>query len=184
VRPAAGRFFLSEEAVDGAPCVTVLSHALWRSRFGASPAAVGRSMVIEGNPCQVVGVAPAGFDFPVPGTSFWLPYVINPPVPSAQGGIEIFAALGRLRPGTTPAQAASEGTAAARAVPRPMAADLLFGKGQPVEVRVQPFVAATTARVRPALLVLAVGVGLVLLIACANVSNLFLARSLADTEEA
>jgi hypothetical protein len=110
--------------------------------------------------------------------------VINPPVPSAQGGIEIFAALGRLRPGVTPAQAASEGTAAARAVPRPMAADLLFGKGQPVEVRVQPFVAATTARVRPALLVLAVGVGLVLLIACANVSNLFLARSLADTEEA
>lgn len=187
VAPAAGRFFLPEEAVEGAPCVVVLSHALWRARFGASAASptgtMGRSIVVEGRSCEVVGVAPQGFDFPVSGTALWLPYVINPPQPAEQRGIEIFSALARLRPGATPLQAAAEGTAAARAMPRPMAADMLFGKGQTVEVRVRPFVAAMTAGVRPALLVLAVGVGLVLLIACANVSNLFLARSLARRRE-
>jgi len=183
VVPAAGRFFLPEEAAEGAPCVVVLSHGLWRARFGASPAALGRSIVVEGRPCQVIGVAPPGFDFPVPGTALWIPYVINPPQPANQRGIETFSALARLRPGVTPLQAAAEGTAAARAVPRPMVADLLFGKGGPVEVHVRPFVAEMTARVRPALLVLAVGVGLVLLIACANVSNLFLARSLARRRE-
>jgi putative ABC transport system permease protein len=184
VAPAAGRFFLPEEATKGAPCVVVLSHALWSSRFGSRPAAVGRSLFVEGRPCSVVGVAPPGFSFPAPGTALWLPYVIAPPPQDPQQrGIETFSALGRLRPGVTPLQAAAEGTAAARAVPRPMAADLLFGKGKPVEVRVRPFGEATTARVRPALVVLAVGVGLVLLIACANVSNLFLARSLARRRE-
>jgi predicted permease len=183
VAPAAGRFFLPEEAAKGAPCVAVLSHTLWSSRFGASPAAVGRSLFVEGRPCSIVGVAPAGFSFPIPGTALWLPYVIDPPQDPRQRGIEVFEALGRLRPGVTPLQAETEGTAAARAVPRPMAADLLFGKGKPVVVHVRPFAAATTARVRPALIVLAVGVGLVLLIACANVSNLFLARSLARRRE-
>ena len=183
VAPAAGRFFLPEEAAQGAPCVTVLSHALWSHRFGSSPQAVGRSIFVEGRPCSVVGVAPPGFSFPLPGTALWLPYVIGPPQSPEERGIETFAALARLRPGMTPLQAEAEGTAAARAVPRPRAADLLFGKGKPVVVHVRPFAEATTARVRPALVVLAVGVGLVLLIACANVSNLFLARSLARRRE-
>jgi putative ABC transport system permease protein len=183
VAPAAGRFFLAEEATQGAPCVVVLSHALWSSRFGSNPAAIGRSIFVEGRPCSVVGVAPPGFSLPIPGTALWLPYVINPPQDPQQRGIEIFSALGRLRPGVTPLQAEAEGTAAARAVPRPMAADLLFGKGKPVEVHVRPFAEATTARIRPALLMLAVAVGLVLLIACANVSNLFLARSIARQRE-
>ncbi len=181
--PAAGRFFLPEEATKGAPCVVVLSHTLWSNRFGSSPAAVGRSIFVEGRPCSVVGVASPGFSFPTPGTALWLPYVIAPPQDPKQRGIEIFPALARLRPGVTTLQAETEGTAAARAVPRPMAADLLFGKGKPVEVHVRPFAEATTARVRPALLVLAVAVGLVLLIACANVSNLFLARSIARQRE-
>ncbi len=183
VAPAAGRFFLPEEAAKDAPCVVVLSHALWSHRFGSSPAAVGRSIFVEGRPCSVVGVAPAGFSFPTPGVALWVPYVIDPPRTPQQRGIVVFSALARLRPGATPLQAEAEGTAAARAVPRPMVADMLFGKGKPVEVYVRPFAEATTARVRPALVVLAVGVGLVLLIACANVSNLFLARSLARRRE-
>jgi predicted permease len=183
VAPAAGRFFLPEEAAKGAPCAVVLSHALWRSRFGSSPAAVGRSIFVEGRPCAVVGVAPPGFSFPTPGTALWIPYVIDPPLIPQQRGIQVFPALARLRPGATPLQAAAEGTAAARAVPRPVVADLLFGKGGPVEVHVRPFAEQMTAGVRPALLVLMVAVGLVLLIACANVSNLFLARSIARWRE-
>jgi len=179
VAPAAGRFFVPEEAVEGAAGAVVLSHELWQTRFGGDPAAIGRTIFINGRPRRVVGVAPRGFAFPSPEVELWMPYVIPTVASLPQGGIAIFSALGRLKPGMTAAQAAAEGTAAARAVPRPMAADLLFGKGKPVEVRVRPVVEEQTAGVRPALLVLAVGVGLVLLIACANVSNLFLSRALA-----
>jgi predicted permease len=177
VAPAVGRFFNTDEAVEGAGQVVVISHRLWRSRFGGRPEAIGRSLVIGGQPHLIVGVAPPGFAFPNPDTTLWLPHVMRPTDPQNRG-IQIFAALARLKPGATTLQAASEGTAAARAVPRPFAADLLFGKGGPVEVHVRQVVEEMTARVRPALAVLAVGVGLVLLIACANVSNLFLARSI------
>lgn len=183
VRPAAGRFFTPEEALEGRDGVVVLSHAFWRERFGGSPEAVGRSLYVEGRPRLVVGVAPPGFSFPYPDIELWMPYVIAPPKTPTQRGIQVFTALGRLKPGATPLQAAAEGTVAARAVPRPMPADMLFGKGGPVEVRVRPFVEEETASIRPALLVLAAATGLVLLIACANVSNLFLARSIARQRE-
>jgi putative ABC transport system permease protein len=183
VAPVAGRFFTPDEAVEGADDVVVLSEGLWRSRFGGRPEAIGQTIFVEGHACRIVGVAPAGFSFPSPGTELWKPYVIPRKKGPDDVTMTVFEAVGRLRPGATPLQAAAEGTAAARAVPRPMVADLLFGKGGPVEVRVQPFAEQMTARVRPALLVLAVAVGLVLLIACANVSNLFLARSIARQRE-
>ena len=85
-------------------------------------------------------------------------------------------AVARLKPGVTPAQAAVEGTAAARTVARPYAADLLFGKGGPVEVRVRTIANEVARDIKPALLLLLAAVGLVLLIACANVANLLLAR--------
>ncbi|HYH44212.1 MAG TPA: ADOP family duplicated permease, partial [Thermoanaerobaculia bacterium] len=183
VKPAVGRFFLPDEAVEGADDVVVLSQGFWRSRFGASPSAVGRSIFLDGRLRRIVGVAPPGFDFPTPEVVLWTPHVFPRAVNPAERGLQVFPALGRLRPGVTPAQAAAEGTAAARALPRPMAADLLLGKGQPVEVRVRPMAEELTASVRPALVLLAVAVGLVLLIACANVSNLFLARGIARQRE-
>ncbi len=183
VAPAVGRFFAPEEAVEGAGDVVVISQSLWSSRFGGRPEAIGQSLLVEGRPCRVIGVAPPGFAFPSPETELWKPHVIPRPENPQQRGIRTFEALGRLKPGVTPLQAAAEGTAAARAVPRPIPADLLFGKGGPVEVRVRLLVEEMTAGVRPALLVLAVAIGLVLLIGCANVSNLFLARSIARQRE-
>ena len=183
VSPAAGRFFEPGEAVEGASDVVVLSHRLWRQRFGGSPAAIGQSIFIDGRPCRIVGVAPQGFVFPSPDTELWKPHVFPRWDDPEQRGMQVFSALARLKPGVTPLQAAAEGTAAARAVPRPMVAEMMFGKGQPVEVRVRPMIEALTAGVRPALMVLAVGVGLVLLIACANVSNLYLSRGVARQRE-
>jgi putative ABC transport system permease protein len=92
-------------------------------------------------------------------------------------------ALARLTSGATTQQAEAEGTAAARTTVRPMAANLLFGIGGPPVVHARPMIDEMTSRVRPALLVLAAGVVCVLLIACANVANLFLARGVARQRE-
>jgi hypothetical protein len=92
-------------------------------------------------------------------------------------------ALARLRPGVTARQPEAEGTAAARTTIRPMAANLLFGVGGPPIVHVRGMADEMTARVRPALLVLAAGVVFVLLSACANVANLFLSRGVARQRE-
>src|SRR6185436_7246736 len=185
--PALGRFFVDAEAREGANAVAVLSDRGWRQHFNADPAVVGRGLVIDGKPYQIVGVARPGFSFPDRNALMWTPLEVMVPSPDAVAGqrgrmIVVFA-LARLRPGTTPQQAESEGTAAARTTIRPLAANLLFGVGGPPVTHVRGLVREMTARVRPALLVLAAGVVFVLLIACANVANLFLSRGVARQRE-
>jgi putative ABC transport system permease protein len=105
--------------------------------------------------------------------------------PAAPKGrrIRMLRAIARLRPGITPELASAEGTAAARSVTRPPEIDRILGKGGPVQVRVRPLVEEMTQNVRPALLLLMAGVALVLLVACANVANLLLARGHARQRE-
>jgi putative ABC transport system permease protein len=183
VAPVAGRFFDSGEDEAGRAHVVVLSHAFWRERYGARASVLGESVVIDGRPHQIVGIAPPAFAFPSRDARFWTPYVLPRYDASSAGGMRVLSAVGRLRPGVTVQQAADEGTAAARSVQRPMVADLLFGKGGPVEVRARTLVDDMTAAIRPALLVLSTAVALVLLIACANVANLFLARAVTRQRE-
>ena len=178
--PALGRFFLNEEGRPGAGNVVVLSDHLWRERYAASPDVVGRTLSVNGEPHTIVGVAQPSMEFPDRRVRLWVPHAI----PAVAGtATQIFSAVGRLRADATTAQAEAEGTAAARSVPRPPSTNLIFGKGGPVVVRVRPLAEDMTSGVRPALLVLAAAVLLVLAIACANVANLLLSRGLARERE-
>jgi predicted permease len=183
VSPIAGRFFNDEDAAPGAPPAIVLAYATWRERFGADPSAIGRTIEVDEVERRIVGVAPAGFAFPeyeggladAPrDLAFYLPFAVPEAEPGARV-VRLTQAIARLTTGVTPAQAEAEGTSFARSVDRP-SAELIFGKGGAVEVRAVPMADHLTRSVRPALMVLAAGVGLVLLIACANVANLFLSR--------
>jgi len=184
---ALGRFFRDDDARTGSPAVAVLSDRGWRERFNAEPSVIGRAVNIDGSPATIVGVARPGLAFPDHDALIWTPLVIPSPAADAvagrRGRMSVLFGLARLKPDVTPAQAEAEGTAAARSTVRPMAANLLFGIGGPPVVHVRGMVDEMTATIRPALLVLAAGVVCVLLIACANVANLFLARGVARQRE-
>lgn len=178
--PAAGRLLRDDDAADGAEPVVVVGDGFARERFSRPQRAVGARLTIDGLAHTVVGVMPADFAFPDRRARLWTPYAV-PPIgadPTAER-IRLFSAVGRLHPGVTPAQAAAEGTAVARAAPRnQQVSDLVFGSGGELVVRARTLLDEMTATVRPALLVFLAGVGLLLLIACANVANLALSRGL------
>ena len=174
-----GRSFEDGDAKPGAAPVVLLSHEFWVSRLGSDPAAVGRTLRLDNISHEIVGIMPAGFAFP-DSALIYTPFDVPLPTPN---GVSIFAALARMAPGATPEQVHAEATAAAQSVTRPYVMEVVFGKGGPVEVPVQRLSERVTASVRPALLVLAVGIGLVLVIACANVTNLFLSRGVSRARE-
>ena len=183
-RPQAGRFFLPGEDAPRGNLFVVISDRLWRERLSASPDAVGRSLTIDGKPHLIVGIARPEFHFPDQDAQLWTLY--DDPTrldPSYQGGVWLSLAIGRLKPGVTPEQAEAEGTAAARAVPRPPVLNLLYGVGGPVQVHVVPLAKEMTTQIRPVLLVVGGAVAFILLIACANVANLFMTRGVARQRE-
>ena len=183
VVPVHGRTFAPSDAVEGSAPVAVVGYRYWRSRLAGDPAAIGRTIVLNGRATQVVGVAPEVFAFPERQTQIFVPYGIDRPDPADPESVGVMPAVGRLALGATPAQAAAEGTSAARSVERPLAAEMLFGKGGTVEVDVRGLAEEATLRVRPAMLALISGVALLLLVACVNVANLFLSRAVGRGRE-
>ena len=180
--PAVGRLFREADAERGAAPVVVLAYTMWRQRFGGDPNVVDRRLTVDGVDHRIVGVVPPGFSFPRPVAGaagqgeigLYVPFDVPEVDPEARV-VGVVQAIGRLADGATAVQAEVEATAHARGVGRPFA-DLVFGEGAPVEVRVRSMAEHMTANVRPALLLLVVGAGLLLAIACANVTNLLLSR--------
>ncbi len=168
VDPVLGRGFLPDEDRPGAEKVVVLSEGLWQRLFGADPRIVGQNVVLDSVPYTVVGVAPAAFDYPG-DAELWTPVAFD--YEREPRGFRYAMVAGRLRPGVTEqeAQGELERIAAQLASEYPETND---GWG----VRVEPLKERVVKRIRPALLVLFVAVGFVLLIASANVASLLLAR--------
>ncbi len=171
VRPALGRWFLESETRGGADHVVVLGHAIWKNRFGADPGILGRPILLDGQPYTVVGVMPPSFRFaPFWATQaqFWAPLDLSARLTNRTGAsLRVFA---RLKDGVT-LDAARRDIAAVTA-----RLDREF-PGTNRNMQVIPLLEKVVGDVRPALLVLLAAVGLVLLIACANVANMLLARA-------
>ncbi len=179
VRPQIGRTFTAEECKWQGPKAVLLSHSLWTRRFGSDPAIVGASLTINDEATTVVGVLPESFDFAsvfAPGSHFDL-YFPFPLSPETNRWGNTMAMIGRLKPGVTPAQAQADTRAIATQLTREHTDRNNF------EGFVKPLAEQVNGRMRLAIWVLAGAVGVVMLIVCANLSNLLLARTAARQKE-
>jgi putative ABC transport system permease protein len=180
VAPLRGRTFLPEEERPGANLVAVASYGFWQRRFGGDPALLGQAISLNRIPTTVVGIMPPGFDFPN-RSELWIPAGIDPQSLNCW----CFDAVGRLGPGQAPGDVVREIEALNAAFwearepgrPRPPP-----DPNQPGTV-VKPFAAELVGEIRAPMLVLLGGVGMVLLVACANLANLMLLRATARARE-
>ena len=166
LRPALGRSFNADEARSGSG-VVMIGHALWRGSYAGRRSVIGSTIHLNGKPYVIIGVTPTGMAVPMslsPPPDVWLPYDLN----AIQGAT--FGAFARLRPGVTTDVASAELQAAVRALPDSISDSNLRAR----VVRPREFVEAREATT---LRVLFAAVGLLVLIACANVANLLLARA-------
>lgn len=181
-----GRTFLAEESRPGRMPMVLVSAAFWHARMGADPGVVGRTMRLDGQSAQVVGVLPPGFHFDYPTlripepVDIYVSYPLEPSAPLQSSGSGANRVLARLREGVTQAQAESELRSIAQALAREYPAAYRDREGKPGRFTfgMLPLRDAIVGTQRSLLWVLLGGVGVLLLIACANTAQLLLARSL------
>jgi predicted permease len=175
--PALGRGFTAAEMYPGAPAVVVLSHAYWRDRFGADPGILGRTVPLNGAPATIVGVMPDTFAFPRPVTRMWLPLAIDPASPGGRKSHSTYA-VGRLARDVDLESARAELQSLMNswkmAYPDVHTGHYLF---------IRTMLEDVAGDIRPALLLLLGATAFVLLIVCANVASVVLARGEARTRE-
>jgi putative ABC transport system permease protein len=177
IHPLAGRTFVADDMHTGAPPVVVLGYGTWQRRFGGDRTIVGRTLTFDGRQFEVIGIMPRGFSFPA-GVDVWFPLKLTADeMAPNQRGAHYLNAVGRLKEGVTAEQAIAdlariEAEIAAR-----------YASVQGYGVWAMPLLDSMVGSVRRPLLMLLGAVGFVLLIACANVSSLLLARASARRTE-
>lgn len=171
VQPLYGRWFTAEEDLPGGPNVIMLSHALWKRRFAADPAIVGTTITVDGVLRTVVGVMPVGQSYH-PAHQAWVPLAFEP---DAQGGSNFLRLFGRARDGVSVEQVQQEFSAISDRFNQQ--------NGLQRDVRVVQLYEYEVGANRRMLLILQGTVAFVLLVACANVANLLLARSVSRHRE-
>ncbi|MDX2030629.1 MAG: ABC transporter permease [Blastocatellia bacterium] len=177
VEPMLGRTFREGEDKPGAERVTVLTYGMWQRMFGGDSAVLGQPLTISGNVYTIVGVLPPGFQFALRPADLWLPYQ---PTPSqmTRRGMHGSNLIGRLRPGISREQAATSIGAIASRIEQEHA-ESHAGTG----ILLVPLQEQVTGAVRPMLLALLGAVAFVLLMVCANVASLLLARAISRQKE-
>ncbi len=184
IAPAHGRVFTDAEAEPGAAKTVVLSDTFWRNRFGGKSAMIGQDIRLNGEPYNVVGVMPPGFYFPSLRAQFWVPFIMTPAQKTdAERGREFSTMIARLKPGATVEQAQREADAVNQALIERLPNGRANYDATHFSGIIRDFLAQNVQDVRAMLWLLQAGVAAALLIGCANVANLLLARANARSRE-
>lgn len=176
IQPMLGTSFPADEDQSGKPCSVVVSAEFWREHLSGDPAALGRTLTMNGRTCSVSGIMPDGFSFPTLNDQFWIP--LQPSPAAMSRGADAFSVLARLKSGVALDAARAELEAIARRLDKAYPDD-----NKDESFRAELYLNTITGDMKPALFALLGAVALLLLIACANIANLQLARALGRKRE-